>query len=85
MKIKIFRYEMEDGGGPFFTPDGQARHDKNIKFESDFLLSGCLSKKELEQWFFERGIDASNYILKEYSIDSNKIIFNKTHILFQKE
>ena len=79
----IYRYEKEDGGGPFCTPDGILRTNSEIKFKDDWL-SGCSSKKELVKWFRDRNIDVSDCIIKTYVVNIEDIKYNRSHLLFHK-
>ena len=49
----IYRYEKEDGGGPYFTPDGRSRTHSDIYFNDD-ILCGAESIDDLNKWFVER-------------------------------
>jgi len=49
----IYRYEKEDGGGPYFTPDGHSRTYTDIYFNDD-ILCGAESIDNLNKWFIER-------------------------------
>ena len=49
----IYRYEKEDGGGPYFTPDGRSRTHPDIYFNDD-ILCGAESIDNLNKWFIER-------------------------------
>lgn len=49
----IYRYEKEDGGGPFFTPNGHSRTYPDIYFNDD-ILCGAESIDNLNKWFIER-------------------------------
>lgn len=49
----IYRYEKEDGGGPYFTPDGRSRTHSDIYFNDD-ILCGAESIDNLNKWFIER-------------------------------
>lgn len=49
----IYRYEKEDGGGPYFTPDGRSRTHSDIYFNDD-ILCGAKSIDDLNKWFIER-------------------------------
>ena len=53
--MTIYRYELPDGGGPFFTRNGQNRIYSNTKF-NDNTLSGCDSIEHLKEWFKIRKI-----------------------------
>lgn len=55
----IYRYEKEDGGGPFFTFDGHSRTHSDIYFNDD-ILCGAESIADLNKWFIER--DATKLI-----------------------
>ena len=46
----IYRYEKEDGGGPFFTSDGHSRTHSDIYFNDD-VLCGAESIDDLNKWF----------------------------------
>ena len=65
MLTEIYRYELPDGGGPFFTKDGSNRVYKDIKFEDD-TLSGCANIAALEEWFHVRSIPTDNFLIKKY-------------------
>ena len=60
----FYRYEKEDGGGPFFTRDGVNRQTGYIC--NDDTLNGCLSVEKLDDWFNKRNIDISDYKMVEY-------------------
>lgn len=60
----FYRYEKEDGGGPFFTTDGVNRQTGDIC--NDDTLNGCLSVEKLDDWFNKRNIDISDYKLVKY-------------------
>ena len=62
--IIFYRYEREDGGGPFFTRDGVNRQTGNIC--NDDTLNGCLSIEKLDDWFNKRNIDISDCKMVEY-------------------
>lgn len=49
----IYRYEKEDGGGPYFTPNGCSRTHPDIYFNDD-ILCGAESINNLNKWFIER-------------------------------
>ena len=49
----IYRYEKEDGGGPYFTLDGHSRTHLSIHFNDDTLY-GAESIDSLKKWFIER-------------------------------
>lgn len=49
----IYRYEKEDGGGPYFTPDGRSRAHSDIYFNDD-ILCGAETIDNLNKWFIER-------------------------------
>lgn len=46
----VYRYEYEDGGGPFLTRDGVSRTNSELKFD-DNTLYGCDSIENLKKWF----------------------------------
>ena len=61
----FYRYEKEDGGGPFFTRDGVNRQTGDIC--NDDTLNGCLSVEDLNNWFNKRNIDISDCKIVEYA------------------
>jgi len=46
----IYRYENEDGGGPYYTLDGINRKS-GIKLEDSSYIFGCTSIDKLETYF----------------------------------
>lgn len=50
MRLIFYRYERDDGGGPYFTRDGQCR---TSCFKSqDNILSGFLNIRDLRAWAY---------------------------------
>lgn len=87
--MKIYRYEANDGGGPWITFEGRIRtnpDDTNIY--DDGYLCGCTSMKKLEEYFktYEQdNLDFSKYRLVIYDVPADEIIFNKREVLFPKK
>lgn len=48
--MKVYRYEMPDGGGPFFTLDGIQRRT-GVKLPSSDYVSGCDNLDNLDKYF----------------------------------
>lgn len=48
--MKVYRYEMPDKGGPFFTLDGVQRRTGICIQVSDYVF-GCLSRDDLTSHF----------------------------------
>lgn len=46
----VYRYEMPDGGGPFFTLDGVQRRT-GVKLPSATFACGCSTLEKLEEYF----------------------------------
>ena len=84
----IYRYEKEDGGGPYCTRDGYLRNDlRNIGKLDDNYLSGCLSIFELkEYWKKQENFQfyLQNCQIKCYDISESEIKYTKNHVLFPK-
>lgn len=63
--MTYYRYELPDGGGPFFTKDGKLR--ANTSFLShDNTLSVCDSIETLKKWFSERKIPTEDFCIAAY-------------------
>ncbi len=74
----VYRYEAEDGGGPWFYKDGTIRHplphehlylDKQEKY-----LYACDSLKSLFDYFSKQNVNVNNCILQTYNIPQRYII-----------
>ena len=63
--IIFFRYEKEDGGGPYFSFDGVNRITKEKGF--DDTLDGCLTIKDLKHWFTGKEEVLQNCYIKKYN------------------
>jgi len=77
----FYRYEKEDGGGPFFTKDGINRQMGDIC--NDDTLNGCLSVEDLNSWFNKRNIDISDCKIVKY-IGELMYCFEDGGCLFRK-
>jgi hypothetical protein len=67
--IKVYRYELSDGGGPFFTKEGKSRYPSlypNMFWENKNILSGAISPKALNDIFKNYNVNLNEYKLKEY-------------------
>ena len=65
MTVVIYRYELPDGDGPFFTKDGSNRIYSEVQFEDD-TLSGCGNMTILDEWFRKRNISTEGLIVRKY-------------------
>jgi len=81
--MTFYRYEIEDGGGPFFTKDGVLRTDPSI-ISSDNTLSVCASEADLHKWFDARGISTEGLIVSKYNGDIIHV-YDSGEILIQKD
>ena len=79
----FFRYEKEDGGGPYFTFDGINRITKKIS--EDDTLDGCLTIQTLKNWFVGKETVLQNCSIKKYegeflhiNIKTNNAVFKKS-------
>lgn len=65
MRMVIYRYELPDGGGPFFTKDGHNRIYPSIIF-NDNTISGCGNITLLDDWFRNENIPTNDFKLQKY-------------------
>ena len=74
----IYRYEAEDGGGPWFYKNGTIRHPlpyKNLYLKNqEEYLYGSTSLENLLEYCSIQEADINNCILKTYDIPDNEII-----------
>lgn len=71
--MKIYRYEKEDGGGPWCTLDGVVREKPTIKF-NDIGLYGCESLEKLKEYFSNVKPFPQDLQLKIYDVPVENII-----------
>lgn len=85
-RIKIYRYEKADGGGPWCTPDGKLRTNLELKTYADEYFYGCSSKEALDKymessWGWNTLEEKENLfkelILRIYEGPKDKVIFLK--------
>lgn len=85
--MRVYRYEMEDGGGPWFTRDGSLREKPvEIRF-SDDVLYGCTSLEELFDYFRQEShkVNLQDCIVKVYEIPNEDIeVISKGQVAFPK-
>lgn len=84
----IYRYEAEDGGGPWFYKDGSVRYplpDEFMYLETDEYLYGCDSLKSLFNYFSQQKINVNNCTIKTYEVPREEIIFLSGQIKFPKK
>lgn len=85
----IYRYEMEDGGGPYATYDGHWRFDKpKIPPMDDGRLSGCVSFEKLKEYWNEdshpKGM-TDNCKIKIYNVPTEDVVYTVSHVYFPKK
>lgn len=85
--MRVYRYEMEDGGGPWFTREGSLR-DKPTKIRfNDGVLYGCTSLEELFDYFRQEShkVDLDDCIVRVYEISDEDIeIISPGQVIFPK-
>ena len=80
----VYRYEMPDKGGPFFTINGVQRRT-GVKLKTSEFVFGCKNEEDLDH-YFEGCLDLpSNLKLVVRDIPDDKIIFLDNQLLFPKE
>ena len=81
--MKIYRAELQDGGGPFYHRDGTPRDSNMPAFKDSKVLYGADSIEHLNELITNYGFDINNFIIKIYESD-NIISRNKKngHIIF---
>ena len=80
----IYRYEREDGGGPFCTIEGRMRNDLDAKIVDDGFKYGCISKRQLDIFFSGQEQIIKNCYLKIYDIPEEEIVFLHNEVKFPK-
>lgn len=85
----IYRYEMEDGGGPYASYDGHWRSENpKIPPMDDGTLSGCISIKKLKEYWntdsHPKGI-TDGCSIKIYDVRDQDIIYTISHVRFPKK
>ena len=87
--MKIYRVELEDGGGPYYYRNGMPRDPKMPDFSNykgPLILYGADSLESLKKLIENYGFNINDYIVKIYN--SNKIhSYNRQngHIIFEVE
>ncbi len=82
--MKIYRYEMPDGGGPYFTLNGIQRKTKeNFHLSFDYVF-GCESEEDLKNYFKGKEEDIKECEIIVRDIPDNLIIKTKKQIIFPK-
>ena len=86
--MRVYRYEMKDGGGPWFTKDGVQRNPIHmpIKF-SDDTLYGCISLQALFDYFREPShkVDLEKCVVRVYEIPEYDIrVVSRREVVFPK-
>ena len=80
----IYRYEKEDGGGPFCTKDGYLRTNKDVYFDDDTLY-GCISIDSLNKWFKNYKDLIKDCYIVAYSIPDKECIIRGREVIFPKK
>lgn len=84
--MKVYRYEKNDGGGPWCTLDGKLRSHPDEVQMNDSYAYGCLSPEALKE-YFDKYTDTSilaECTLKIYDIPENEVIISARQVLFPK-
>ena len=82
----IYRYEKEDGGGPWCYLDGSVREKfGDVELLDDEYLSGCTSLKALEDYFKKhKEVSIEDCHLAVYNVPDEYVIQTKQHVIFPK-
>lgn len=81
----IYRYEKEDGGGPFFYKDGTERavvKDGTPLILRQNMLYGCLSLNSLNLYWKDNEKYIQNCYLTIYDVPEEEIFFGKNEVVF---
>lgn len=82
----IYRYEKEDGGGPFFYKDGTERavvKDGTPLILRQDMLYGCLSLNSLNLYWKDNEKYIQNCYLTIYDVPEEEIFLEKMKQYFQ--
>ena len=84
--MKIYRYEKDDGGGPWCTLNGKLRSHPNEVQMNDPYVYGCSSLEALNDYFKNyKDINLlKDCVLKIYDIPENEVIIAARQVLFPK-
>ena len=79
----IYRYEMPDGGGPFFTLDGVQRRT-GVKLPPSEYIFGCKNIDDLNKYFnnVENISEECKIVVRD--IPANEIYYLGNQIMFKK-
>lgn len=80
----VFRYEMPDGGGPFFTLDGVQRRT-GMKLSHSNLVYGCKRIKDLALYFHNIADIPSECRIVGRNIPDDQVIVFGLQVAFPKE
>ena len=86
--MKVYRYEKDDGGGPWFTLSGKMRPKvgpEDIPPIDEPYVYGCSSIEELEKYFINYKNILNDCKIVEYEIPINEVIVQARQILFPKK
>jgi len=84
----VYRFEAEDGGGPWFHKNGDVRFplpDEHLYLDTDDYLYGCSSLEALYNYFFQQKISTQNCVVKTYEVPKEEIIFLNKQVKFPKK
>ena len=83
--VKVYRYEMPDGGGVNFTLDGVHRRS-GICFPTQDVVYGYTSEEGLNEYFASRGGIPKECSLVVYEIPDNEVMVSETgQAIFNKK
>lgn len=81
--MKIYRYEKEDGGGPFCYPNGSLREKPSSQMDNHYIY-GCSSLAQLTEYFSGQEYLLEGCELKIYNIPDELVIVSKREVRFPK-
>lgn len=82
--MKIYRYEKNDGGGPFCTFNGILRTDPNYEMNDPYLY-GCSSLDGLNSYFKNYPEVLVGCTLKIYEVPDNEVFIDERQVVFPKK
>ena len=88
LPTECWRYEYQDGGGPWFFPDGRPRNiNETPPYEQNKnALCGCDTLENLKQYMTSKGIDTSEmYLVHYFNIEVIEYNPETGHTIFSRE
>lgn len=83
--MKIYRYELSDGGGPFISFNGEVRESTDNLVMDDGYLYGCSSVEKLSQYFKPYSHLVIECKIFVYNVPLEDVIFDKRQVRFPKK